>query len=278
MMSGGHSAALRVRSSATRRCNACMGVSPGRMRPETSGPGTWSPANPVSDRGAGASVGGSALLRSAAASVARPLGSTPAVRRPWPLRRFAGGRPNSRWSHRRRVSRPISTPTSRRPAASVSTDSPACLSRSNSSRWDASRKVAWLRGNRDCSTASAKVVGREVVSGEWMGSDMVVNSERYAWWSGGARGAPRAQSKRQRLDVGVLPYCFVLFLLGEAGFFVGSSVGWLIELVDCLVFVRGVFVELVSLSRWFPGLLGHFSGKIILGSFDPGVVVGGGGC
>jgi hypothetical protein len=90
-----------------------------------------------------------------------------------------------------------------------------------------------------------------------------------------ANGAVGSWSKRQRLDVGVLPYFFALFLLGEAGFFLGSFIGWLIELVDCLVFVRGVFVELFSLSRWFPGFIGHFLSRFSLGS---GLIFGGGGC
>jgi hypothetical protein len=80
------------------------------------------------------------------------------------------------------------------------------------------------------------------------------------------------------LDVGVLPYFFVLFLLGESAFIWSSLNGWLISLVDFLDFVIGVSVEWVDLSRWFSGLLGHFSGRTILGFFDPGVVVGGGGC
>lgn len=194
------------------------------------------------------------------------------------LFRLAGTRPNSRSSQRRRVSRPISISISRRPAASVSTDSPACRSRSNSSRWGASLTVARLRGYRDCATASAKVVGRGVVSGEWLGSDMVVNGERYAWCSGIARGAPQAQSKRKRLDVGVLTYFFVLFLLDESGHFLSSLIGWFIRLVDFLDFVCCVSVKLVYLSRWFHRLAVHFSGSVVFSSLGPGLVLGGGGC
>jgi hypothetical protein len=104
---------------------------------------------------------------------------------------------------------------------------------------------------------------------------MGVIGERYAQHQGGARGAPRAQSKRKRLDVGVLPYCFVLFLLGEAGFFLGSFIAWFIELVDCLFFVSDVLVELVSLSRWFAGFIGLFLSRFTLGL---GLICGGGGC
>jgi hypothetical protein len=189
--------------------------------------------------------------------------------------RLAGLRPNSRWSHRRIVSRPISMPISRRPPTSDSADSPAWANRSNSSRCSSNWAVAWLRGCRAWATAWDSVVGRGVASGEWMGSDMVVNGSLYAWWLGSARGAPRAQSKRQRLDVGVLSYCFVLFLLGEADLFLGSFIGWSIRLIDFTVFVSGALVELVSLSRWFAGFVSHFLSGFSLGS---GLIFGGGGC
>jgi hypothetical protein len=65
---------------------------------------------------------------------------------------------------------------------------------------------------------------------------MGVIGERYAQHQGGARGAPRAHSKRKRLDVGVLTYCFVLFLLDESGHLWCSLVGWLSDLVDSLSF------------------------------------------
>jgi hypothetical protein len=107
---------------------------------------------------------------------------------------------------------------------------------------------------------------------------MGVIRERYAQHQGGARGAPRAQSKRKRLDVGVLPHCFVLFLLDKTVFVSGLFVGWFIELVDCLIFVRGVFVKLVDLSRWLPGFIGHSLRGFIVGFCDPGLVAGGGGC
>jgi len=81
------------------------------------------------------------------------------------------------------------------------------------------------------------------------------------------------------LDVGVLSYCFVLFLLGEAGFFlssfIGSFIGSFIRLVDFTVFVSGALVELVSLSRWFAGFVSHFLSGFSLGS---GLIFGGGGC
>jgi hypothetical protein len=104
---------------------------------------------------------------------------------------------------------------------------------------------------------------------------MGVIRERYAQHQGGARGAPRAQSKRKRLDVGVLSYCFVLFLLGEADLFLGSFIGWSIRLIDFTVFVSGALVELVSLSRWFAGFVSHFLSGFSLGS---GLIFGGGGC
>ena len=184
-------------------------------------------------------------------------------------------RPNSCCSHLRMVSRPISIPINRRPPTSDSADSPAWLNRSNSSRCGSSCAVAWLRGCRAWATAWASVVGRGGVSGEWMGNDMVANGAHYAWWSGRARGAPRAQSKRKRLDVGVLPYFFVIFSLGEAGSFWDLFVGWFMGLVDFLVFGFGVFVGLVSLSRCFAGFIGHFLSRSSLGS---GLIFGGGGC
>jgi hypothetical protein len=79
---------------------------------------------------------------------------------------------------------------------------------------------------------------------------MGVIGERYAQHQGGARGAPHAQSKRQRLDVGVLPYFFVLFLLDEAGYFLSSFIGWFLGLVGSL---RYYFRSLVK--SWCYGSL-----------------------
>jgi hypothetical protein len=60
---------------------------------------------------------------------------------------------------------------------------------------------------------------------------MGVIGERYAQHQGGARGAPHAQSKRQRLDVGVIPHCFLLVLVdrlvGLSGYFVDFRFSWL---------------------------------------------------
>jgi len=189
--------------------------------------------------------------------------------------RLAGFRPNSRLSHRRMVSRPTSMPIKRKPPTSDSADSPAWCRRNSSSWCDSSCAVAWLRGCLAWATAWANVVGGGGFDGEYPDSDMVANEAQYACRPGIARGAPRAHSKRKRLDVGVLYYCFVLLFWGEAGFFLGSLIGWLIELVDCLVFVRGVFVEWVYLSRWIPGFVGQFLDGFSRGS---GLVVGGGGC
>ena len=181
-------------------------------------------------------------------------------------------------SHRRMVSRPISIPMSRRPPTNDSTEAPARLNRSNSSRCGSNRTVAWLRGCRACATAWASVVGGVATDGEWPGNDMGASGSLYAWWSGGARGAPGAHSKRIRLDVGVLPYFFVLFLLGESVHSLCSFIGWFIRLIDFLDFVFGVLVESVSLRFGFPSFSVHFSNEITLGSFDPSLFVGGGGC
>ena len=197
--------------------------------------------------------------------------------------RLAGLRPNSRSSQRRMVSRPISTPSRRRPAVSVSTDSPACRSRSNSSRCESNCADAWLRGWRTCSTAWANVVGRGVASEEYAGSDMGVDGERYVRHPGGARGAPRAHSKRKRLDVGVLPYCFVLFLLAELSHLWCSFVGWMLEWVDSL---RSEFHSMVGwwchcslVESLGLGSLVRFTGGVhCRSSFEQGLVAGGGGC
>ncbi len=184
-------------------------------------------------------------------------------------------RPRSCLSHRRMVSRPISIPNKRRPPTSDSADSPARLKRSSSSRCGSSWAVAWLRGCRAWATAWASVVGRTGGNGWSMVSGWAVDGAQYAWRLGGARGAPRAHSKRKRLDVGVLPYCFLLSLLGEAVSIFGSFIGWLMELVDCLILVRWVLTGLVSLCRWFSGLLGRYLGRSF---FAPVLVFGGGGC
>ena len=191
------------------------------------------------------------------------------------LRRLAGFLPDCCCSHRRMVSRPISMPISRRPPASDSADSPARLKRSSSSRCGSSWAVAWLRGCRAWATAWASVVGRMGGNGWSMVSGWAVDGVQYAWRLGGARGAPRAHSKRKRLDVGVLPYCFLLLLVGEAVLIFGSFIGRLMKWVDYLDLVRGDFVELVSLSRWFPWVLDRFSSWSSHGSDS---AFGGGGC
>ena len=218
---------------------------------------------------------GTVAVSTVSAGVGSTVGRPPAEA---PAEAFGFRRFRSRWSQRRMVSRPILTPISPRPMASVSAESPASASRSNSSRCGSSCAVAWLRGCRDWATAWASVVGRGVVSGEWMGNDMVLDGSLYAWWSGRARGAPRAQSKRKRLDVGVLPYFFVLFLLGEAVYSLGLFIGWFIRLVVIIGFVFGVLVGSVVLSFWFDWLVVHFGGRILLVSFDTGLAAGGGGC
>lgn len=223
----------------------------------------------VSPAAGGAKVGG------AGSDLVRPFAGFASC---FDFLRFADRRSDSRRSHCRIVSRPISIPISRRPPTSVSADSPAWANRSNSSRCGSSCAVAWLRGCRAWATAWASVVGREVMSGEWMGNDMGANAAQYVWWSGSARGAPRAHSKRKRLDVGVLPYFFVLFLLDESGFILGSLIGWFIWLVDFLDFVLGVSVELVPLSYWVHWFDVHFPGRVVLGFFGPSFAAGGGGC
>ncbi len=218
---------------------------------------------------------GMVAVSTVAVGIGSTVGRSPAEA---PAEAFGLRRLRSRWSQRRMVSRPILMPISPKPMASVSAESPASASRSNSSRCGSSCAVAWLRGCRDWATAWASVVGRGVVGGEWMGNDMVLDGPLYAWWSGRARGAPRAHSKRKRLDVGVLPYFFVLFLLGNSACFLSSCIGSFIRLVDCLDFGFGILVELVSLDLWFHRFSVHFSAREVLGFVCPSSVVGGGGC
>lgn len=181
-------------------------------------------------------------------------------------------------SHRRMVSRPISIPMSRRPPTNDSAEAPARLNRSNSSRCGSNRTVAWLRGCRARATASASVVGGVATDGEWPGNDMGANGSLYAWWSGGARGAPGAHSKRIRLDVGVLPYFFVLFLLGNSVYLLSSFIGWFTRLIGFLDFDFRVLIKSVSWSFCFPRFSVHFSNEVTLGSIGPSLVSGGGGC
>jgi hypothetical protein len=115
-----------------------------------------------------------------------------------------------------------------------------------------------------------------VLDEEWMGSDMVFDEAWYACWSGDARVAPEAQSKRQRLDVGVIPHCFLLVLVGRlisfSGFLSDFGFGWLDWYVGSVVlgwvlFVVGGLVE--SLSSGF---------QVGPCSLNSGWVYGGGGC
>ena len=131
----------------------------------------------------------------------------------------AGGRvrrhllfgPNSRFSHRRNVSRETSTPMRIRPALSASTDSPARLSRRSSSRCGVRVAVTWLRGCRTSATARARVVGE--VAGDWLyvGCGVVVMLLQYMQRNCSAMAAPRCRFKPKGLDVGVSLFCFVLF-------------------------------------------------------------------
>jgi hypothetical protein len=138
-----------------------------------------------------------------------------------------------------------------------------------------------LRGCRAWATAWASVVGRGGVSGEWMGNGMVSNGSPYAWWWGRARGAPRAPSKRPRLDVGVLPSAFYLFLFGAPGCSSRSCPGW----------VAGGRFGFRSVGEWWCGVCAESSDLESRGGCCRGGVgsadgssraqssaVGGGGC
>ena len=245
---------------AVRRRSASYGVSPGRIKVVPSGTGSWAPPRigiGFGLTGAGADEGD----RVGTSVEAIPNGVAASGGLPVPFRRFRGLVPNCCCSQRRIVSRPISIPRSRRPPTSDSADSPSCRRRSNSSRWGSSWAVAWFRGCRAWATAWVNVVGRAVVNGEWMGSDMGADALRYGWWLGGARGAPQAHSKRQRLDVGVLPYLILFVFGGYFGGLIGgasvvkSLVGLLtgfISFLDEVESVLGLVLRFtLSHQRWF---------------------------
>ncbi len=262
-----------------RRRNASIGVSPGRMsavcRTGTIFSDTWGSAGVgslVFAAGVGIRHGTSALAL--AGSIAARADSVSVIRA---FLRLTGLRPNSRLSHCRSVSWPMSIPSSRRAPISVPTDSPAWRRRSNSSRCDASLIVARLRGQRTRATASANVGGEVGVVEECAGSDMGVTGERYAWRLSRARGVPRAHSKRQRLDVGVLTYAFVFILYDAVSSIFGFMVGRFVGLIDSLVVVFGVLVEWIDLDFRFLRFA-SFLGRSVLGFFGVGLMVGGAGC
>lgn len=241
-------------ASACRRCQASNGVSPGRMNLVPCGTGSLAPPRAGLGCGVVRAAGGAGDAATGFAGVTGAKTGPAATGfvgvEITPIRdpltgfcrrdRLAGLRPSSRWSHCRIVSRPISMPINRRPPTNDSADSPAWASRSNSSRCGSNWAVAWLRGCRAWATAWDSVVGRAVASGEWMGSDMGADGAQYAWWSGRARGAPRAQSKRQRLDVGVIPHCYLLVLVAR--------------MVVCSGFVADLSFSRMSWVRFSVGL------------------------
>ena len=201
--------------------------------------------------------------------------------------RLAGFRPSSRLSHSRNVSWAISTPIALSPPTSEPTDSPAWQRRSSSSRCGCNWAVAWLRGQRARATASTRLDGRTDGRLEWVGCDMGVNGEQYALRSGSAMGAVWVPSKRKRLDVGVLTYFFLLFLLSELSSIFGFVVGWIIGMVDPLRFysVHGVgSFHLWSLfeSLDFESLVSRWSGSVDFPvrfwSFELNLISGGRGC
>ena len=199
------------------------------------------------------------------------------------FRLLAGLRPNCWSSHRRMVSRPISMPSNRKPPTSDSTESPAWRSRSNSSRWTSSCAVAWLRGCRAWATAWASEVGAGGFDEECMGNDRVSDEIPYAWRPGIARGAPRAHSKRIRLDVGVSTYAFVFILVDDYGAYFGCLLHWCISLrlywgsfVEWLL--NFSLVEALSLVVGVHSLNGLLSGSVRYHWFELRRVTGGGGC
>ncbi len=242
------SAASAARLAAVRRFSASYGVSPGRIKVVPSGTGSLPP--PPMGKGFGLTgVSADDGDRAVSSVVEIPNGVAASAGFLALFRRFCGLVPNCCCNQRRIVSRPISMPISCNPAASASTDSPACRRRIKSALCGSNWAVAWLRGCRAWATAWASVVGRMGTIGSCVRSDMVTVGERYVWWSGSATGAPQAHSKRQRLDVGVLPYLF-LFVFG--GYFGGQIGG------------ASVVKSLVSLLTGFLSFLGQVESALDL--------------
>jgi hypothetical protein len=86
---------------------------------------------------------------------------------------------------------------------------------------------------------------------------MVFVGQRYAQGAGSAMVLVRCWSKRQRLDVGVIPHCFLLVLIGRlirfSGFLSDFGFGWLDWFVGSVglgwvLFLVGGFVEWLSSS------------------------------
>jgi hypothetical protein len=184
--------------------------------------------------------------------------------------------PISRTSHRRMVSLPTLMPISPSPMARVSAELPSPARRSSSSRCGSSWAVAWLRGWRDLATAWAKVSDELGVSGACVGNDMAAIGSPYAWWLGRARGAPRARSKRKRLDVGVIPHYFLLVLMNRSvGFsccFVDLRFGRLSEFSASVRFFGECF-DSDELFEWLSAVVLRGFCRVSLGC-----CFGGGGC
>lgn len=190
---------------------------------------------------------------------------------------LAGRRPSSRANQSRSVSRPISIPNERSAAMSVSTDSPACRSRSRSSRCGSSWIVARLRGCRARSTASSRLDGRMGVVGWCPGSDMVIDGEWYVWRRGGARDTPGARSKRKRLDVGVIIPSFHFVFPLWLSFSVHRLGSWFIEWRAFHVSLRCLWGECFGSDSW-PGVVRRSFPDSRVCALDTRLVFGGGRC
>jgi len=90
-----------------------------------------------------------------------------------------------------------------------------------------------------------------------------------------ATGAPRATSKRKRLDVGVLTHSFVLVFVSGVSSFFDSWSNWFIGLVDSWFLGFGSLVEYYIFwlgVSWVSGCIG----RLDLGLLR--LMIGGGGC
>ena len=185
-----------------------------------------------------------------------------------------------RSSHTRSVSSETLTPNWPSDSASSRMEAPVRRSASRTSRYGANWANRWDRGRRPSVISRASACALSVVTGSWSGRGPVMlvgwaGGLRlfYPPLTGGATGAPRAPSKRKRLDVGVLTHAFVLVLLNRLGSFFRLLHRGFICLVDRLVLVFDSSVEWDYLSSWIPKWV-----RLVFGCLSQDLFSGGVGC
>lgn len=184
---------------------------------------------------------------------------------------------NCALNHSRKASSEILMPSPLNPALIAASDSPARRSLSSSLRWGSSWSVLGFLGQRAWATNSVRVGFLGGTIPEWFGGVVGVMWERYSEPCGGAIGATWFASRPAGLDVGVLPYFFLLFWFNRLRSPFDFLVSWFTGLIDLLVFSFGSLAELDYLSAWILGFV-KFQSKFVLGVIGLGLVAGGGGC